>query len=420
MSKIIEGKCEFILPDDVFFNPVQEFNRDLTVLIINSFIHFLKNSIIHKEKLKIESGLSILDAFSATGLRAVRYAKELPNIGCVIANDLSTLATQVIAKNIDHNGLSQDIIKISNEEANLLMLKNHSTHKTQIDVIDIDPYGSAAPFLDATMRAISNGGLVCVTCTDMGVLCGATGHNCYAKYDSIALHTKYAHEMSLRIVLHSLESHANKHNKYIVPLVSVSVDFYVRLFVRVYESAAQVHLSPSKRSLVYHCNGCHSYYMQPLALLDNNNKFKHSSGPSVSNVCQICSSSLILGGPVWNGLLHDKSFVDDLLKSLPDLSYLGTQERILGILTLISEELPDVPLYYKMDKMTSSLQMSVPKSTVIKSAILNAGYRVSISHCDPGSIKTDAPLNVLWGIFTCWIQSGFQNTPFSHPEIDEI
>ncbi|CAG8847163.1 1687_t:CDS:2, partial [Racocetra persica] len=38
------------------------------------------------------------------------------------------------------------------------------------------------------------------------------------------------------------------------------------------------------------------------------------------------------------------------------------------------------------------------------SAILNKGYKVSASHAMPGSVKTDAPMNVIWDIFRSWIQ----------------
>ena len=35
------------------------------------------------------------------------------------------------------------------------------------DVVDLDPYGTAAPFLDSAVQAVSHGGLLNVTCTDM-------------------------------------------------------------------------------------------------------------------------------------------------------------------------------------------------------------------------------------------------------------
>jgi tRNA (guanine26-N2/guanine27-N2)-dimethyltransferase len=50
---------------------------------------------------------------------------------------------------------------------------NHIIPGTQFDVVDLDPYGSASPFIDAAVQAVQDGGLLCVTCTDMQVLAGA-------------------------------------------------------------------------------------------------------------------------------------------------------------------------------------------------------------------------------------------------------
>jgi tRNA (guanine26-N2/guanine27-N2)-dimethyltransferase len=72
------------------------------------------------------------------------------------------------------------------------------------------------------------------TATDMAVLCGNNGEVCYSKYGAYPLRGKYCHEMALRILLASIESHANRYKRYIVPVLSLSVDFYVRVFVRIY------------------------------------------------------------------------------------------------------------------------------------------------------------------------------------------
>ena len=46
----------------------------------------------------------------------------------------------------------------------------------KFDVVDLDPYGSVAPFLDAAIHACNNYDarktLLCITCTDSRVLCG--------------------------------------------------------------------------------------------------------------------------------------------------------------------------------------------------------------------------------------------------------
>lgn len=45
----------------------------------------------------------ILEALSATGLRAIRYAKEIPGVKYVIANDLSPTAATAMRRNVDYN-----------------------------------------------------------------------------------------------------------------------------------------------------------------------------------------------------------------------------------------------------------------------------------------------------------------------------
>lgn len=47
-------------------------------------------------------------------------------------------------------------------------------------------------------------------------------------------------------VLAAIEARANVYGRHIVPLLSVSVDFYIRMFVRVFESKAAVKHSVEK------------------------------------------------------------------------------------------------------------------------------------------------------------------------------
>lgn len=45
---------------------------------------------------------------------------------------------------------------------------------------------------------------------------------------------------ALRLVLHSLATSAARYGRYIEPLLSLSIDFYVRIFVRVRSSPIEV------------------------------------------------------------------------------------------------------------------------------------------------------------------------------------
>lgn len=69
------------------------------------------------------------------------------------------------------------------------LMYNHRPEKLRVDVVDLDPYGTAAPFIDPAVQCINDGGLtystmsrrnvinivyntglLCVTCTDLAVL----------------------------------------------------------------------------------------------------------------------------------------------------------------------------------------------------------------------------------------------------------
>lgn len=47
------------------------------------------------------------------------------------------------------------------------------SNAARVDVVDLDPYGTAAPFVDAAIGCIADGGLLAVTCTDLAVLAGS-------------------------------------------------------------------------------------------------------------------------------------------------------------------------------------------------------------------------------------------------------
>lgn len=87
---------------------------------------------------------------------------------------------------------------------------------------------------------------------------------CFAKYGSMALKAKYAHEFAIRVILGATEQRANCYGRYIVPLLSIQTDFYLRCFVRVYSSKAEIKKSALKLGMIAQSTGCDSFYIQPL------------------------------------------------------------------------------------------------------------------------------------------------------------
>lgn len=70
----------------------------------------------YKAGTKYEDGLRILEALSATGLRSIRYAKEIAGVKEIVANDLSKQAVEAIKENIKHNQV-EHLIEPSHADA---------------------------------------------------------------------------------------------------------------------------------------------------------------------------------------------------------------------------------------------------------------------------------------------------------------
>ncbi|XP_038064198.1 tRNA (guanine(26)-N(2))-dimethyltransferase-like [Patiria miniata] len=441
---IREGQATIIFPslNEVFYNPVQQFNRDLTIAVISVHAELqlaakgLKVSYeprnqepdtadngatstegsndpsvatdTYRPGEYCQEGLCVLEGLSATGLRGVRYAKEIPGLKNIVANDWNVEAFKAIERNIQHNGV-EHLVTASHADASLLM--NQYRLSDRVDVVDLDPYGSPAKFLNGSMQAVKDGGILCVTCTDMAVLCGNRSEACYAKYGAMSLRTKYCQEMALRIVLHSIETHANLHHRYIEPLLSVSIDFYIRLFVRVHTSQSKVKHSAAKKALVYHCEGCDNFHLQrmgrviPIGTDAKNFKYKNTYGPPVGTKCENCNSRFLLGGPLWVEPIHDPDFVKKLLSHVNAHSdRFHTSPRMKSILTLVSEELLDCPFYHKFSQLFHHVRSACPPMKKFRSALLNAGYQVSLSHITAEAVKTNAPHSVIWDIVKEWVK----------------
>lgn len=253
-----------------------------------------------------EKGLTVrfevLDALSATGLRALRYAQELPFVTSVTANDLSPQAVESIKLNIKHNQVDK-VVQTTLGNANAHMYQSigqegHGGPGHQYQVIDLDPYGTAVPFLDAAVQAVADGGLLCVTCTDTSVF-NSTGYleKTFSLYGGLPIKGDHYAEGGLRLILHAITTTAAKYGIAIEPLLSLSIDYYARVFVRVRKSPAEVKFLAGKTMVVYSCDsGCGAWHLQFLARHSKQEGkkgaafFKHSfaQAPTSSPNCSYC------------------------------------------------------------------------------------------------------------------------------------
>ncbi|KAH8197665.1 hypothetical protein TruAng_008169 [Truncatella angustata] len=411
---------------------------------------------------------TILDALSATGLRALRYSQELPFVTSVTANDLTPSAVEAIKRNVEHNGVGSKV-KVNQGDARAHMYsliaedlareheknprgfkKSPNAPSGKYDVIDLDPYGTAATFFDGAVNAVrDDGGLLCVTCTDSGVW-ASNGYpeKAYALYGGVTVKGFYSHEVGLRLVLHGLASTAARQGLTIEPLLSLSIDYYLRIFVRVKKSPASVKFLAGKTMSVYSCDqGCGSWETQ---LLLRNKKVTNSKGkgvfykhgyaqaPTTDSTCKHCGSKTHLAGPMYAGPIHSAEFIERILADLPNVSkdVYGTTPRIEGMLHTALEELslpaPEdpseackedelaaiepYPFFFHPTILAGAVHCSCPDEESFRGALRGLGYESTRSHCKPGSIKTNAPWSVIWHIMREWVR---QKAPVKKENIKE-
>lgn len=127
---ITEGLATIKTQGHVFYNPVQEFNRDLSLSVLSVFAEDYESKTKTKDSINItidktpsketgisyDNGITILEALSATGLRSIRYAKEIPGVKKIVANDISKKAVENITSNIKLNSV-ESIVETSHSDA---------------------------------------------------------------------------------------------------------------------------------------------------------------------------------------------------------------------------------------------------------------------------------------------------------------
>ncbi len=343
MQEITEGKARIRVNGRVFYNPRMKTLRDISV-------SFLKAVGCRDKRL--------LDATTATGVRAIRYAKEC-GAKEVVALDINKDAHAICKGNIKLNGL-----KIVAKNTSIREFS--ATCRDKFGIIDFDPFGSPVPELFDLMRLCWDGTVMMITATDTAVLCGAHGAACIKVYGSRPLHNELCKEVGIRILLNYAARTAAQFNFGMVPLLSISDMHYMRIFIRLEFGAVKAVESVRADGLGSFCRKCYSF------------RFAKGVAPSMQDSCPGCTSRAELFGPLWLGQLYDKKLVSKMLKN-----------DDIGIIRTVGSEL-DTQLFYSVPMVTKLLGRSSVSHYKVIEALKKAGHRATQTQFDIGGIKTDA------------------------------
>lgn len=359
IRKIKEGKVVISAPEgriydaSVFYNNEGEMNRDISISAIQAFQKEFKEKI------------TVCDALSATGVRGLRYAKEVAGIKKVVLNDKNPMAIKLVRKNIKENKLGKKC-DVNNEDANLMMRKN------VFIVIDIDPFGSPNIFIDSAARSVYHKGFLCVTATDQSALAGTYPNSCFRKYGIRTVRTPFYNELGVRILLSFIIQSLSRYDRAFIPVLSFADKHYYRVFGKI-EHAGKIYGLLKDFDYVYYCS-CGSW----------------SIG---KNVCS-CGKKADLIGPVYLGGINDKKFCKKVLADIRKRKFEHKKQEEKLLSTLIEEaDMP--PFYYDIHHLAKKLAFKIPKTGSLIEKLEKKGFKVSRTHFCPTAIKTDADFKKL-------------------------
>lgn len=346
MKIIKEGLVALHVPDskkEAFYNPEMELSRDISVAFLQA--------------LNIGNAI-VCDLLSATGARAVRYAKET-GASKVYANDASHSAVNYIKENSKINGVGNKIVA-SCSGANAFLAK----HKKYFDFIDIDPFGSPVYFFEELSKAAKAGSYLAVTATDCGALSGVFAKTCSERYGVKLERTECLKEVGVRNLIGVAASHFKKQNLSVRPLLSHATEHYFRVFLGVGGKGE------NPLAHFYHCTNCGYCTFDTVVK------------------CGSCRSPASKLGPIWSGNLYDKNLCFKILDELkrPHFKKSGRARKIILALT---DEL-EQPFYYDVHKISERLSKNTPSMEFVINELEKSGFNAARTQFSDTSLKTDA------------------------------
>ncbi|RQD82415.1 MAG: tRNA (guanine(10)-N(2))-dimethyltransferase [Methanocalculus sp. MSAO_Arc2] len=364
LSLVIEGTTRMYIPRQdeseafppgnapVFYNRRMEINRDATILLLN-----------------VLRPAHYLDLMAATGIRALRAAHEcgIP----VIANDRDPVALGLLRENARRLNLS---IRVVNRDANALLSGE------RFDTVDLDPFGSPAPFIDSSIRSARK--YLFVTATDTAPLCGAHLNAGMRRYAAKPMNTEYHPEVGLRMLIGYIARETIKYDRGIEPLLSFAFEHFHRTHLRIVSGVRAADRTLALIGYIHQCPFC-SYREVEAAVLPG------------AIVCPRCARKADPIGPLWIGDIVDREMILQFLERVVDME-LGTKKRLTRLLGLLSEEVPVLP-HYDYHKQAKRLGATPPAIDILIRRLLEQGYQASRAHYSGTAVLTDAPLDILEG-----------------------
>ena len=351
-----------------FINPKAKLSRDATIAYA-----------------RLQPGIkNALDATSATGIRGIRYCKEL-GLEEVTLLEINKSSYGSLKSNVESNSLKN----AKHENISVQEFCNRE-QPTKFDIIDVDPFGSPAPYMFDILKVAHENSIIAFTATDTAVLCGAHLSACIKTYDAVPMHNELGHEAGIRILIGFFARLAAQFNYGVEVGLSFSYMHYMRAIVKLVKGSKAALSSVKKLGFAYKCRKC--------------GWVGSEQGPFTRiSRCPLCSSEIETSGRMWLGSLIDDDLRSELAKSMGEV--MGSDKREYRFMESLALE-PDMPFYYSIPKLTKLMHLPSISELVLAKRLVEAGHVAATTHFEKNCIKTDATIEEIKAAITSISKNG--------------
>ncbi|MBW4490452.1 MAG: tRNA (guanine-N1)-methyltransferase [Trichocoleus desertorum ATA4-8-CV12] len=352
-----EGKVHFQI-GNTFYRPQSQIGRDLGLLAAAIY--------------KADTGrLRVLDAMTACGVRPLRYVLE-SQADWVWANDANPDVSPTLSQNLS-SYLEPNSYKITYQDANRVFFDCYQ-RQDYYDLVDVDSFGSPAPYLSTSLWATKIGGLLYLTSTDGRTSSGHEPEKSLQVYGAYARWHPALHEQGLRMLIGSTLQQANNKGLSIQPVFSLFNGQVYRVMVRVLANPGSELKHYGFLGYCHHCGHYETVSWRQLSRA----VCHHHSPPE----------PLTLSGPMWLGSLHDRLMLQRMEKLAQEWHW---PERVQLLQTMQAEaDLP--PYFFGLGEIGRRGKIDPPARDRLIQLLQAEGYQASPTHINAQAIKTNAAI----------------------------
>ncbi len=350
-----EGKARFVQAG-AFFRPHSQVGRDLAILA----------AVVYRQQ---RGQLRVLDVMTGCGVRSLRYHLEA-EADWIWANEGNPELREVLNYNLSQ-GMRPRSYRITYQDANQVFFTCYR-ERDFYDLVDIDCFGSGAPYLSTGLWAARIGGLVYLTSTDTRTTSGHNPAHSVAMYGAIARSHPAAHEQGVRLLLGSALQQAATRGMQVEPIFSLFNGQVHRVMVRL---TMGQQLTLDRYGFLAYCHYCGHFQTLDWMQLGQAVCLHHET-----------PRPMVVSGPLWLGPLHD----GEMLGAMAAVAAAWGWEKRVKLLHLMQQEATMPPYYFRLGDLGRWLKGDIPPRDRLVMALQAQGYRACLTHFDAQAIKTTA------------------------------